>query len=244
MHSESPPDPDSQTARRASGTPQRDGSTKPPRALWDGIYAFPSNRETLGGTAYLVCEPQGNISIDCPPWDETTAQFLRACGGICWLFLTHRGGIAQAGEMQAALGCEVVAHEREAYLLPDATVTSFGADCELTAGCQAIWTPGYSPGSSCLYCRRHGGILFSGRHLLPNQQGEPVPLRMGKTFHWFRQLRSVQALRDRFSAQTLHYICPGAGTGFLRGQGAIADAYAHLAALDLDSLRQEPPVLQ
>jgi glyoxylase-like metal-dependent hydrolase (beta-lactamase superfamily II) len=34
---------------------------------------------------------------------------------------------------------------------------------------QIFWTPGHSPGSSCLYYRKFGGVLFSGRHLVPNR---------------------------------------------------------------------------
>ena len=75
-------------------------------------------------------------------------------------------------------------------------------------------------------------MLFSGRHLVPNLQGEPVPLRTAKTFHWPRQIKSLQNLLARFTPETLQYLCPGANTGFLRGTGAIDRAYERLAALD------------
>ena len=70
--------------------------------------------------------------------------------------------------------------------------------------------------------------MFTGRHLLPDQQGNPVPLKLEKTFHWGRQLQNVAQLCDRFSPDTLHYICPGANTGFLRGKGLIDQAYERL----------------
>jgi hypothetical protein len=79
--------------------------------------------------------------------------------------------------------------------------------------------------------------------LLPNQQGEPVPLRTSKTFHWLRQLRSVQSLIDRFTPATLAYICPGANTGYLRGKRAIDQAYERLARLDLAACQQLQPLL-
>jgi hypothetical protein len=44
-------------------------------------------------------------------------------------------------------------------------------------------------------------------------------------------------LRDRFTSETLSYICPGANTGFLRGKGYVDRAYQRLAAIDLDALR-------
>ncbi|HEY9300692.1 MAG TPA: MBL fold metallo-hydrolase, partial [Phormidium sp.] len=191
------------------------------RAVLDTISAFPPNRDTLGATAYLIVENQTNILVDCPAWDQENQQFLQDQGGVSWLIITHRGGIGKVKEIQAALGCQILIQEQEAYLLPELEVTTFGQEFNLTPQIQVIWTPGHSPGSSCVYSDTQGGVLFSGRHLLPNQQGLPVPLRTSKTFHWRRQLRSVQMLRDRFSPNTLNYLCPGANTGFLRGKRII-----------------------
>ena len=206
------------------------------RAVLDTISAFPPNRDTLGATAYLIVENQTNILVDCPAWDQENQQFLQEQGGVSWLIITHRGGIGKVKEIQAAFGCQVLIQEQEAYLLPDLEVKTFHQEFSLTSQTQVIWTPGHSPGSSCVYSHTQGGVLFSGRHLLPNQQGLPVPLRTSKTFHWWRQLRSVAMLRDRFSPNTLNYLCPGANTGFLRGQRVIPQAYQHLAALDLEAL--------
>jgi glyoxylase-like metal-dependent hydrolase (beta-lactamase superfamily II) len=217
---------------------------KPPRAILERLFAFPPQRETLGGTAYFIVEKPGNILIDCPAWDEENRQFLLERGGVRWLFITHRGGIGKnVKQMQAFLGCNVLIQEQEAYLLPEVEVRTFDREVTFGSNCQAIWTPGYSPGSSCLYWDARGGVLFSGRHLLPDQTGNIVPLRTAKTFHWFRQLQSVNNLRDRFSSETLRYICPGANTGFLRGKGMGDRAYQALSELDLESLRQVQPLL-
>lgn len=139
--------------------------------------------------------------------------------------------------------CEILIQEQEAYLLPGLTVTSFQQEFQLSPTSTAIWTCGHSPGSSCLYHQAYGGILFSGRHLLPNAKGAPEPLRISKTFHWPRQLQNVQLLRDRFTPETLSYICPGANTGFLRGKRAIESAYTQLAELDLEACLQVKPLL-
>ena len=147
------------------------------------------------------------------------------------------GGISKAREIQETFGCEILIQEQEAYLLPGLRVTTFGQECSIGSG-QAIWTPGHSPGSSCLYYSGEGGVLFSGRHLLPNHLGEPMPLRTAKTFHWPRQIKSVQSLLERFTPETLQHICPGANTGFLRGNKAINQAYQRLADLDLGALVQ------
>ncbi|MBD2131728.1 MBL fold metallo-hydrolase [Sphaerospermopsis sp. FACHB-1094] len=203
------------------------------------IIAFPPNRDTLGGTSYLIVRNEGNILIDCPALEQINHDFgddfgqdlggnpLKH-GGVRSLFITHRGAIAKVAEIQQALNCEIIIQEQEAYLLPGLTVTTFSQELTLDDTTQIIWTPGHSPGSSCLYYREFGGVLFSGRHLISNLQGEPVPLRTPKTFHWPRQLKSVQALRDRFSPETLQYICPGANIGFLRGKRIIDQAYQRL----------------
>lgn len=229
--------PHSSPSNRQSAAP------KPPRLVLESIFAFPPNRDTLGGTAYFIVKNAVNLLIDCPAWNETNEQFLREHGGISLLVLTHRGGIGKVQEIQSTFGSRILIHEQEAYLLPGLDVMTFQHELELDSNCCAIWTPGHSSGSACLYYRGLGGVLFSGRHLLPNQHGEPVPLRVSKTFHWRRQIQSVKLLRDRFTSETLSYICPGANTGALRGKGIIEQAYHHLAQLDLEALLQAQPLL-
>jgi glyoxylase-like metal-dependent hydrolase (beta-lactamase superfamily II) len=207
------------------------------------IIAFPPNRDTLGGTSYLIVRNEGNILIDSPALEQINQDFgddfWDNLGGnpfkhncVRFLFITHRGAIGKASEIQQALNCEIIIQEQEAYLLPGLTVTTFAQELTLDDTTQIIWTPGHSPGSSCLYYREFGGVLFSGRHLIPNLQGEPVPFRTAKTFHWSRQIKSVKALCDRFSPQTLEYICPGANIGFLRGKRIIDQAYQKLLISD------------
>lgn len=218
-----------------SSSHQRPTTIKPPRLVLDNIFAFPPNRETLGGTAYLIVENAVNFLIDCPAWNETNEQFLREKGGVSSLLITHRGAIARARSIQESTGCNIVIQEQEAYLLPGLDVTSFQADF-LTPFGKVIWTPGHSPGHACFYYNSGGGVLFSGRHLLPNPQGEVMPLRTAKTFHWTRQLKSVQSLLESFTPSTLQFICPGANIGFLRGKGFVDAAYQRLAALDLAAI--------
>ncbi|WP_071518718.1 MBL fold metallo-hydrolase [Geitlerinema sp. PCC 9228] len=222
---------------------------KQPRAIFDGVYAFPPNRDTLGGTAYFIVgavptnATSGNLLIDAPPWNAETTAFVRDLGGCDWLFLTNRDAMGAAEKITRATGCTVVVQEQEAYLLPDVEVMPFHYEFSLAEGLTAIWTPGYSPGSSCLYYSAYGGILFSGRHLVPDRETNPVPLRSAKTFHWRFQLRSIEKLRDRFTVETLRYICPGASTGFLRGKAAIDNAYERLAQLDLSQYQPISPLL-
>jgi glyoxylase-like metal-dependent hydrolase (beta-lactamase superfamily II) len=227
-------------------------TTKPPRAVFpdqlpsgdslqsdfaqQSIFAFPPNRDTLGGTSYFIVRNESNILIDCPNLDQTNQDFLAVHGGVRWLFLTHRGAIGKAAEFQQTYGCEILIQEQEAYLLPGLAVTTFSQEFILDEAVQVIWTPGHSPGSSCLYYSQLGGILFSGRHLLPNLEGQAVPLRTAKTFHWHRQINSIRLLLERFTPETLRYICPGANTGFLRGKRVIDQAYHQIGSLDLAAL--------
>ncbi|NJN31054.1 MAG: MBL fold metallo-hydrolase [Synechococcales cyanobacterium RM1_1_8] len=219
--------------------------------MLEGLVAFPPNRATLGGTAYLLTTAAGNVLVDSPPWTVETQAYLRD-RPVRWFFLTHRNAMAQVKTIQAALDCEVVVQEQEAYLLPELTVTTFQQEGELTPGLTALWTPGYSPGSACLYWAgaaagaaaqpktTPGGVLFTGRHLLPTPQGGIAPLRTSKTFHWPRQLRSLAQLQARFSPAQLGWICPGGSIGFLRGDRCLDQGGQRLQALDLAALAQAP----
>ena len=216
---------------------------KPPQAILNSIFAFPPNRDTLGGTAYFIVRNEGNILIDCPAWDKNNQDFLESNGGVSWLFITHRGAIGKSTEIQKTFQSEILIQEQEAYLLPKSRVTAFTEQFTIDSAMQVIWTPGHSPGSSCFYYNSQGGILFSGRHLVPNREGQPVPLRTSKTFHWYRQIKSIRSLLETFTPQTLEHICPGANTGFLRGKRLINNAYKSLANLDLGELKKAQSLL-
>ncbi|MCS7030035.1 MAG: hypothetical protein NZL92_00695 [Gloeomargarita sp. SKYG116] len=162
----------------------------------------------------------GNVLVDCP-----AAEFQDWCqaqGGIQYLLLTQRDGADRVERWQQRFQCPVYTQQYEAYLYPGVWVRPFAATAEVAPGLNLIWTPGYSPGSSCIYLERLGGVLFTGRHLLPDSQGELRLYRTRKTFHWPRQQRSLETLRNWLGARPVQYICPGAHTGFLRGRGYLA----------------------
>ncbi|BAU64504.1 beta-lactamase-like protein [Stanieria sp. NIES-3757] len=213
-------------------------TVKTPRSVLPGVFSFSPNRDTLGATAYFIVDKTGNILLDCPTWNEMNQEFILAHGGVNWLVISHRGGIGKGvAQIQQALNCEVIIQEQEAYLLPESKIQSFAKNLNLSPSFELIWTPGHSPGSACLYWQENNGVLFSGRHLLPDGTGTILPLRTAKTFHWWRQLQSIQKLRDRFSSDNLNYICPGANTGFLRGKGFVDNGYQRLTELDLAALK-------
>lgn len=212
----------------------------------DRVFAFAPNRDTLGGTAYLIREQDDsglpkNILVDCPAFNDVNQAFLTECGGVHTLFITHRGGMAQVSDFQKAFDCQVLIQEQEAYLLPTVDTTTFHRSHTLSETSRVFWNPGHSPGSASLYHRTEGGVLFSGRHLLPTREGSPAPLRLSKTFHWPRQLRYAQQLLSDFSPDSLSYICPGASTGFLRGEKKIDNAYQRLQQIDWAALKNSQP---
>lgn len=106
---------------------------KPPQLVLENVYAFPPNRETLGGTAYFIVENQGNILIDAPPWNPTNQQFIEQLGGLQWLFITHRAAIGSSREIQKSTGCNILIQEQEAYLLPESNVTTFETELKLSS---------------------------------------------------------------------------------------------------------------
>ncbi|MEM7065982.1 MAG: MBL fold metallo-hydrolase [Cyanobacteria bacterium P01_B01_bin.77] len=239
------------TSSPKPGEPSR-SHTKLPQPVFTNqtVYSFSPNRETLGGTAYLILHTpapdaltRNNILIDCPAWTEANLDFIAQQGGVQWLIITHRGGSSRVRDWQSRFECEVVLQEQEAYLLPQVETRSFHRDLVLTPYHRLVWTPGHSPGSLCLYSSDQGGILFTGRHLLPTRQGGAAPLKASKTFHWPRQLQSIQRLLDEFNAENLSYLCPGANIGFLRGQRSIEQAYDKLASLDFQALAKTQALL-
>ncbi|TVQ57561.1 MAG: MBL fold metallo-hydrolase [Spirulina sp. DLM2.Bin59] len=208
-----------------------------PQSILPGIFSLPGHGE--GSLAYLIVEKGGqNILIDCPRWTEDRQTWLREQGGVGMLWISHRDAISPAvGKIQDEFRCGIIIQEQEAYLIPGRSLTPFRDDYFLTPEIRALWTPGYSPGSSCLYVQKQGGILFTGRHLLPTAPGQIGPLRREKTFHWGRQLASVAKLRDRLAHKPLAYLCPGANRRYLGELGCIADPWPQLMGLDLAALK-------
>jgi hypothetical protein len=61
-------------------------------------------------------------------------------------------------------------------------------------------------------------VLFCGRLLIPVQKSQLAPLRHRRTFHWPRQQRSLQRLRDWIPPECSPALASGAGLGALRGR--------------------------
>ncbi|QHV00870.1 MBL fold metallo-hydrolase [Synechocystis sp. CACIAM 05] len=194
---------------------------KLPHQILPNLYRFAPNRDTLGGTAYLLITGEGNVLIDCPAWHEDNEAWLGEQGPVRWLCLTHRDGHGpKVKTIQEKLGCQVVVQEQEAYLLPGVRICRFREQLAIAPFLTAIWTPGYSPGASCHYWGENGGILFTGRHLLPDGEGNLRAIKQAKTFHWPRQQASVEKIHRYLDEKNLplRAVCPGGNVGYLRGE--------------------------
>lgn len=171
------------TEKNNHQTNQTNPRYKSPKLILENIFAFSPNRDTLGGTSYLLIHPKGNILIDCPLWNEFNQKFCLEKGGVKYLFLTNRDGISKhISQIKKELDCDLIIQEQEGYLLPHQNPITFVQDYQIYDDCQLIWTSGYSPGSSCLYYDGNGGVLFSGRHLLPIGNNQVTALKLKKTF--------------------------------------------------------------
>jgi hypothetical protein len=213
---------------------------------------FAPNRDTQGGSAWLLETADHDLLIDCPAPTEANLAFLaqrprarRADQG--WIVLTGRQGHGRPRQLQEGLGWPVVVQEQEAYLLPGvSSLVGFAASLSLTPELQLLWTPGTSPGACVLHASAASGPagdgLFCGRLLVPVGPGALAPLRRRSTFHWPRQLRSLERLRTWLPAGSPGWIASGAGLGALRGERIVEQGAALLAALEPDLLAcSDPP---
>jgi len=220
---------------------------RPPQAVAPGLWLFAPNRDTQGGSAWLLEGHQQDLLIDCPALSEANLLFLGdrvRAGRSGWIVLTGREGHGRCRRLQERLGWPVVVQEQEAYLLPGVDpLHTFAQEWQLGPGLQLLWTPGPGPGSSVLHvaagAAAAGDGLFCGRLLVPVAPGLLAPLRSRRTFHWSRQLRSLEWLRQRLPAGSPGWIASGAALGALRGGRLVPAGAQLLAGLSLDSAPEE-----
>lgn len=213
---------------------------RPPQLVGPGVWLFPPNPHTYGGSAWLLETSAGDLLIDCPPETEATFAFLQTRSaqqrGSGWMVLLGRDGHGRCRRLQQRLGWPVLVQEQEAYLLPGLEgLVCFGAEHVLTEGLRLLWTPGPSPGAAVLHAC--GGVadgvdgLFCGRLLVPvaPQRLEPLPSPRG--FHGPRQRRSVAELVRWLPPGSPSWIASGAALGALGGTALVQNGASLLAAL-------------
>ena len=195
-------------------------SGRPPQQLRDDLWLFPPNRDCQGGSSWwLEADPEPAL-IDCPPLTEATLTALSRLAGSRTprILLTSREGHGRLRRLQERLGWPVLVQEQEAYLLPNVSALhTFSAEHVTASGLRLLWTPGPTPGS-CVVHAPDADLLFCGRLLTPLAPGRLGPLRHGRTFHWPRQLESLQRLRGWIPSEASPQLASGAGLGALRGE--------------------------
>ena len=211
-----------------------------------GLWLFAPNRDTGGGSSWLVeagaagleGRLRGDLLIDCPAWTQANLDWLRQRGRGGTIVLTSREGHGRCRRLQEALGWDERGQEQEAYLLPGVQrLQAFAAEHALAPGVRLLWTPGPTPGSCVLHLAA-GGLdgLFCGRLLQPLGPGRLAPLATARTFHWPRQLRSLERLRQWLPPGSPGWIACGGGLGALRGEKLVEGGADLLAGLDLPAL--------
>ena len=195
-------------------------SGRPPQQLRDDLWLFPPNRDCQGGSSWWLEADPEPVLIDCPPLTEATLTALCRLAGSRTprILLTSREGHGRLRRLQERLGWPVLVQEQEAYLLPNVSaLDTFAADHVTASGLRLLWTPGPTPGS-CVVHAPAADLLFCGRLLTPLAPGRLGPLRHGRTFHWPRQLGSLQRLRGWIPSDARPQLASGAGLGALRGE--------------------------
>jgi glyoxylase-like metal-dependent hydrolase (beta-lactamase superfamily II) len=211
-----------------------------------GLWLFAPNRDSQGGSAWLYEAVDLDVLVDVPALSEANLAWLRQRSEQRqgWIVLSGRHGHGRCRALQAELGWPVLVQEQEAYLLPSQPdLHRFGEVRSLAAGLELLWTPGPSPGSCVMHARggAAGDGLFCGRLLVPLAPGRLGPLRRPGTFHWPRQLRSLERLRQWLPAGSPEWIASGAGLGALRGEKLLHGGADQLARLELAALAQAVP---
>jgi len=210
----------------------------------EGLQLFAPNRRSQGGSSWLLhgdarCG-QPDLLVDAPGFSEANLAVLDqrraavgADGGL--IVLTSREGHGELRRWQQRLGWRVLVQEQEAYLLPGVErLEPFGEGCEPAPDVRLLWTPGPTPGACVLHVQRPGlDGLFCGRLLVPLEPGVLAPLRTARTFHWLRQLASVERLRAWLPQGSPAWIATGAGLGALRGEPLVREGSACLQRLSL-----------
>ena len=193
---------------------------RPPQQLRDDLWLFPPNRDCQGGSSWWLAAESEPVLIDCPPLTEATLTALGELAGdrTPRILLTSREGHGRLRRLQERFGWPVLVQEQEAYLLPNvAPLHTFVEEHGTSSGLRLLWTPGPTPGS-CVVHAPNADLLFCGRLLTPLGPGQLGPLRHGRTFHWPRQLASLERLRGWLPPEVSPALASGAGLGALRGE--------------------------
>ncbi len=189
-----------------------------PKEVRPGLWAFPPVKGSNNCQAWwLGCLPEP-VLIDCPPVTEENILLLEKLSSkrLTRVILTNRESHGQIRKLQFCLDWPVLIQEQEAYLLPKLNSLGTFKEEHITAsGMRLLWTPGPTPGSCVVYAPQPWNVLFCGRLLIPRKIDELVSLRNKKTFHWTRQQKSLDKLRQWIPSESRPELASGVRAGRL-----------------------------
>ena len=179
-----------------------------PEELAPGVYRCGYNAaSSYGAHSYFIVRPSGNVLIDAPRWTRHVADFVRARGGLRYIFLTHRDDIADAEKYAHSFEADVCIHERDGDAAPYAKRLLRGASvAEPSQGWQAIPLPGHTAGSTAYLLENT--YLFTGDSLAWSHRSRRL-----RAFHdacWYSWSEQTLSLR-RLRTFDFEWVLPGHG---------------------------------
>lgn len=208
---------------------------RPPQEVTEGLWVFAPNRESRGTVSWLLRNRAGPLLVDVPEITQANLALLSRQGSGR-IVLTHRTAHGALRRLAQHLNWEVWIQEQEAYLLPTTTVQTFYQEQDLGDDLTLYWTPGPTPGSCCLHWGGCQSVLFCGRLLQPQSNGNVAPVRTVHTFHWDRLITSLARLRQWLGPDEPGQIACSTGLVRLSGVALVDHGARALAALDLETL--------
>jgi glyoxylase-like metal-dependent hydrolase (beta-lactamase superfamily II) len=173
---------------------------EPIRQIFDDVWhlGYPDFQPDHANRYFLKTASAG-VLVDAPTYAEETASHIEKNGGLKFIFLTRKDeGLASLAYAKR-FDAEIVVHGAEKAGL-SGKVRTFDRDFTLVEGLKVITTPGFSQGSSCLLYEKHGGVLFTGDHVLLSK-GSVRPVHSLRAWDWEQQLEnSVKLVSYDFEA--------------------------------------------
>jgi glyoxylase-like metal-dependent hydrolase (beta-lactamase superfamily II)/ferredoxin len=180
-----------------------------------------NDRATYGANSYFLLQRDGNWLIDAPRYSPHLVRAFEQCGGISYIFLTHRDDVGDASAYAARFGSTRIIHRADRQAQPDAEVVLDGAEAiGFAPGFTIVPTPGHTRGHCVLLYDR---FLFSGDHLAWDPERERLAAYRDVCWYdWPEQIRSVMKL----AAYDFEWILPGHGRSVRLERAARRAAFA------------------
>ena len=155
-----------------------------------------NDAKAIGGNAFLVERPGGNVLVDAPSFLPRVTDAIEARGGLAAILLTHRDDVGDARRFADRFGAAVHIHEADRAAAPFATHVLRGRESvALGRGVLAIPTPGHTAGHVMYLVDEQ--TLFTGDSLMWEPDRADLWARRDVCwFSWPEQLASLRRLAE------------------------------------------------